>query len=356
MEYSPTIAGQIQRIQDATDQLRAKGIDLELEVSKGVTLNSGHKLDDIADAFDSIVFSKGEVKNVELKVTQFNDSTIAGNTYELPTGFYKGLKIKPFFTQTSADEVLNIQTITNYTIESDSGEIKPTIKFNADGTINLEESYNYLESVSYTVKHSEIPTAFDGIGNGGASIKIEKPGWIPSGTYSFTGPYASVTLNNSNITSEETTIALSSTDTQTLIVESGIREKKIQINIPAATNAIDGDATANDIVASKTAWTATGRITGMVTDLRNTTTGAKDAWEDSTTGHLIIKPEPGCYNEDSLISTNITVGEATYTLTGNETIDEFEITPSSDEDEDETIYLTKVRIKNGAIYTALAAI
>lgn len=344
-----TIASQIKRIQDATNLLR------EVITDKWAISNiTTTRLDDIADRYNEIPVISGEVF-VPIQIETDGKTTVAASE-PLTNGYYKGVSIRPFVkVDTVNDIIINVEN-KSVELKTDSGIIKPTTILNADGTINLEKSYNYLQSVSYTIEHTEIPTKFINIGDGVARIEIEKSGWVDADTYAITGAEASVVLDGNKIGGATKEIKAKQDKSQTLVVNSGIRGNKLTITIPAVTAAIDGTAKAEDIVAGKTAWTASGRVTGNVPDKRNTTTGAKDVWEDETTGKLIIKPEPGCYNDDSLISTNISVGEATYTLTGNETVRKFEITTSSDEDEKITTYLTKVTINNGAIYDALYAI
>lgn len=342
-----TIASQIQRIQDATNLLR------EVITEKWAISNiTTTRLDDIADRYNEIPVISGDVF-IPIQIETDGKTTVAASG-PLTNGYYKGVSIRPFITvENVQDIIINVENRVE-NITTVSGIIEPKKVFNADGTINLAESYNYLQSVSYTIERTEIPTAFTNIGDGVASIEIETSGWVDSGTYAITGAEASVVLDGNKIGGTTKEIKAKQDKSQTLVVNSGIRGNQLTITIPAVTTALDGTATADDIVEGKTAWTAEGRITGNVPDKRDTTTGAE--WVDDTTGTLIIKPAPGCYNDDSRISTSITVGEATYTLTGDESVRTFEITPSSDEDENITTYLTKVTIDNGAIYDALCAI
>lgn len=342
-----TIASQIKRIQDATNLLRSI-----ITEKWAVTDIDTTRLDNIAARYNEIPVISGDVF-IPIQIETDGKTTVAASE-PLTNGYYKGVSIKPFVKVENVDDI--IINVENKVIElkTDSGKIEPTTVLNADGTINLAESYNYLQSVSYTIEHAEIPTEFINIGDGVARIEIEKSGWVDADTYAITGAEASVVLDGNKIGGATKEIKAKQDKSQTLVVNSGIRGNKLTITIPAVTTAIDGTATEDDIVMGKTAWTAAGKITGKVPDKRDTTTGAE--WVDDTTGTLIIKPAPGCYNDDSRISTSITVGEATYALTGNETVRTFEITPSSDEDENITTYLTKVTIDNGAIYDALYVI
>jgi hypothetical protein len=346
MAYNTTIAGQIQRIQDATVLLRNV-----ITNNWGISNIDTTLLNNIADRYNEIPVISTDVF-IPIQIETDGKTTVTASA-PLTNGYYKDVSIKPFVKVENVNDI--IINVENKAVEltTDSGKIEPTTVRNADGTINLEESYNYLQSVSYTIKHATVPTGVKSLGNGSVNIEIPESGWISANTYTITGKYADVIIDGSTVTSNSS-VNLKPTESRTITIKDGIRSSEVSITIPAATSALDGTATKNDIVASKTAWTAAGRITGEVTDLRNTTTAADAVIVDDITGMLIVKPASGCYDEDSRISTSITVGEATYALTGNETVSTFDITPSSDDGI--TAYLTKVTINNGAIYNALAAI
>ena len=347
MAYNATIAGQIQRIQDATNLLR-NVITEKWEVANIDTT----RLDDIADRYNEIPVISGNVF-IPIQIETDGITTVAASA-PITNGYYKNVSIKPFVKVENVDDIIINVENKKVTLAAISGTIEPTTVLKPDGKIDVDQSYNYLQSVSYTIKPVTVPTEYTKYGDGLVTINFDDYGWIASKEYSFTGAKASVVLDGNEIGGATKEIKASQDKSQTLVVNSGIRRNKLTVTIPAVTASIDGTATADDIVKDKIAWTVAGRITGKVPDKRDTTTGAE--WVDDTTGTLIIKPAPGCYNDASRISTNITVGEAIYTLTGHETVEEFEITPSSDEDENITTYLTKVKINNGAIYSALAAI
>lgn len=343
-----TIARQIERIQAATAFLRSI-----ITENWAVTDIDTTRLDDIAARYSEIPVISGEVF-IPIQIETDGQTTVAASE-PLTNGYYKGVSIKPFVTvENVQDIIINVENRVE-TITTVSGIIEPKKVFNEDGTINLAESYNYLQSVSYTVKRATMPTRVKSYGMGSVTINIPESGWISTQDYTITGNEALVKIDGNTITtSPANPLKLSSTQTRTITIDSGIRNTAVSIDIPPVTSCLDGTAKEEDIVAGKTAWTASGRIIGNVPDKRNTDTPAELV--DTTSGTLIIKPEPGCYDDNSTISTSITVGEATYTLTGHELVAEFEITPSSDEDENETTYLTKVKINNGVIYSALAAI
>lgn len=346
-----TIASQIDRIQRATNLLR------EVITEKWAISNiTTTRLDDIAARYNEIPVITGDVP-VQIHIETDGKTTVAASG-PITNGYYKGVSIKPFIKVDNVNDIIvNVENKT-VNLKTDSGRITPTTVLTADGKIDIDKSYNYLQSVSYTIKHATMPTGVTSLGDGFVTINIpaSDAGWVSAKEYTITGATAWVKMDGSTITRSPYNLTLKPTDSRQITIDPGIRKTAMTINIPAATSALDGDAKAEDIVVGKTAWTASGRVTGNVPDKRNTTTGAANVWADATTGKLIIKPAPGCYNDDSLISTDITVGEATYTLTGNETVTTFEIKPSDDEDGSGETYLNKVTIDNSIIYTALSKI
>lgn len=363
----PNIASQIERIQNATKQLRNKGIDLELEVSKGVALNSNHRLDDVADAFDSIVVSKGETMPVELAVTKLKeDGTIAGNSYTLPTGYYKGLVIKPFFTQTSADYVLNIRTLLDYPITSKSNEIIPG------------SGFNYIDRITYTVQSGAINATPATYTNTYVRAKVGTAGWLDlNATKDITVPTATIT---SKVGSNAAT-TLSKADTETtaftvspnpgsdtvLTIAAGIYASPRTITVKSlASQMTDANATENDVLDKKIVYSNVGgvfqKVEGKMPNRGGTSSSVKStsrAAVDASTGQIIVTPQLGYYNTYSRITTGLTVGPATYKQTATdlaETDHTFEVTPARDGDGAQTTYLTKVTIDNSYIYSLLAAI
>ena len=76
-------------------------------------------------------------------------------------------------------------------------------------------------------------------------------------------------------------------------------------------------------------------------------------------GVLTVRPIKGAYNEYSVITTDITVGSATYKQDASDlstTNHKFEILPTDDEDGVKTSYLSKVTIDNSLIYQRLSQI
>lgn len=359
----PNIASQIERIQNATKQLRNKGIALELEVSKGVALNSDHRLDDVADAFDSIVFSKGEVKPVELKVVTHNDGTVEGHSYEMPAGYYKGLVIKPFFTQTSADYVLNIRTLLDYPITSKSNEIIPG------------SGFNYIDRITYTVQSGAINATPATYTNTYVRAKVGTAGWldlnatkditVPTATItSKVGSNAATTLSNANTSTTSFTVSPNPGADTVITIAAGIYASARTITVKSLKSQMtDATAAAADILYGKIAYGNNGTpITGTMPNYGGTSSSVKStarAAVDASTGQIIVTPQLGYYNTYSRITTGLTVGPATYKQDATDlakTDHKFVVKPADDEDKAQTTYLTQVTIDNSYIYGLLAAI
>ena len=363
----PNIASQIERIQNATKQLRNKGIDLELEVSKGVALNSNHRLDDVADAFDSIAVSKGETMTVELAVTKLKeDGTIAGNSYTLPTGYYKGLVIKPFFTQTSADYVLNIRTLLDYPITSKSSEIIPG------------SGFNYIDRITYTVQSGAINATPATYTNTYVRAKVGTAGWLDlNATKDITvdtaiitskvGSKAATTLSKKKKKTTAFTVSPDPGSDTVLTIAAGIYASRRTITVKSlASQMMDANATENDVLDKKIVYSNVGgvfqKVEGKMPNRGGTSSSIKStsrAAVDASTGQIIVTPQLGYYNTYSRITTGLTVGPATYKQDATDlakTDHKFVVKPADDEDKAQTTYLTQVTIDNSYIYGLLAAI
>lgn len=365
MAYNPTIAGQIQRIQDATNQLRTKGISLELNVSEGVALDSNHKLDDVAKAFDTITFKKGVEIPVELKVVTDGTTTI-GNSFTLDPGFYRGCVIKPYFTQSSVtDMVLNIQTW-NDTITSQTGTLVPTTGDSAN--------YNYFDKVVYKVQDGAISASPKTYSNTSVTAVVSTAGWLAkNATKAITVPTAAITsqvgsnsattLSGASTTTTSFTINPNSGSDTKLTIAAGIYASARTITVKSLKSQMtDATAAAADILYGKIAYGNDGTsITGTMPNYGGTSSAVKTTHRASitTSGELIVTPQLGYYNEYSRISTGVTVGAATYKQTDTDLAEadhKFEIEPAEDTDNGITTYLTQVTVDNSRIYELLAAI
>lgn len=361
----PNIASQIERIQNATTKLRNKGIALNLEVSSGVALNTSHKLDQVAEAFNNIVYKKGEDIPVELKVVTDGTTTV-GISKTLDPGFYRGCTITPYFTQSSVtDLVLNIQS-GNYTLTSKTGTLTPT---NSSST-----KYNYFDKVTYTVQSGAINTANAGYSNTYVTAKVGTAGWldlnatknvtVPTATItSKVGSNSATTLSNESTATTSFTVSPNSGADTVITIAAGIYASARTITVKSLKSQMtDATAAAADILYGKIAYGNDGTpITGTMPNYGGTSSAVKTTHRANitTSGELIVTPQLGYYNTYSRISTGVTVGAATYKQTQAdlaETDHKFEIMPAEDTDGGITTYLTQVTVDNSYIYNLLAAI
>lgn len=364
----PNIASQIERIQKATTKLRDKGISLNLEVSSGVALNTSHKLDQVAEAFNNIAYKQGVDIPVELKVVTDGTTTV-GISKTLDPGFYRGCTITPYFTQSNVDDlVLNIQS-GNYTLTSKDGTLTPT---NAGST-----KYNYFDKVTYTVQSGDINTANAGYSNTYVTAKVGTAGWldlnavknviVPTATItSKVGSNTATTLSNASTATTAFTVSPNSGSDTVLTIAKGIYGSDRTITVKSlASQMTDANATENDVLDKKIVYSNVNgvfqKVEGKMPNYGGTSSAVKTTHRANitTSGELIVTPQLGYYNTYSRISTGVTVGAATYTQTHDdlsETSHKFEIKPTDDEDNNITTYLTQVTVDNSYIYGLLAAI
>lgn len=366
-----TIANQIQRISDATKKLRDKGISLGLEVSENVALNENHKIDDVAEAFDSIKYTQDADIQVELDVVT-DGVTYVGTSKNLDPGFYRGCKITPYFKQSNvSDLVINVETINNYSIGSQTGVIKPTK--NADDPDNPALGFNYMDEVSFKVQ--DCTMAYASYTNNSVIINVSKAGWVSDGDKEFTGIPTSTlksrvgTGSITEHTSNAVSISPDLNAATTIQIGAGIYAQTRTITI-ASTPSQGGSvtATAADILKDKYAYgkdanNKIARIKGTMPNYGGTSSTDKLDTEASSASlinnKIVVVPKKGYYNEYSTISTNLTAGPAEYTVDADDltsTNHSFAILPADDEDEAQTTYLTKVTIDNSYIYNLLKLI
>lgn len=366
-----TIANQIKRISDATEKLRDKGISLGLEVSENVALNENHKIDNVAEAFDNIIYTQGADIEVELDVVT-DGITYVGKSKNLDPGFYRGCKITPYFKQSNvSDLVINVETINNYSIGSQTGVIKPTK--NSDDPDNPALGFNYIDEVSFKVQ--DCTMAYKSYTNNGVIINVSKAGWVSAGDKAFTGIPTSTLKSKvgsesvTEHTSNSVSISPNLNASTVITIGAGIYTQTRTVTI-ASTPYQGGSvtATAADILKDKYAYgkdanNNIARIKGTMPNYGGTSstdkldTAASSA--DLISSKIVIVPQKGYYNEYSTISTNLTAGPAEYTVDADDltsTNHSFAILPTDDEDTTQTTYLTKVTIDNSYIYNLLKVI
>ena len=360
-----TIANQIKRISDATEKLRDKGISLGLDVSENVALNENHKIDDVAEAFDRIKYTQNAEIKVELDVVT-DGVKYVGTSKNLDPGFYRGCKITPFFKQSNVEDVvINVETINNYSIGSQTGVIKPTK--NPDDPTNPALGFNYIDEVSFKVQ--DCAMAYESYTNNSVIINVSKAGWVSDGEKEFTGIPTSTlkskvgTGSTTEHTSNSVSISPDLNAATVITIGAGIYAQTRTVTI-ASTPSQGGSvtATAEDILKDKYAYgkdanNKIARIKGTMPNYGGTSSTNKlDTAASSASlinSKIVVVPKKGYYNEYSTISTNLTAGPAEYAVDANDLTSDkhcFTVKPTDDGDDVQTTYLTEVTIDNSYIY------
>lgn len=322
MATNATIASQIKRISDSRDILRNKGIDLQLYVPAGTywddatdqditttsaaLLSANDQIDKVAAAFNSINVYHNKTIKVPLTIKR-DGTTVVGDSTPLETGFYANTIITPYITVEDVEDlVLNIQTIANQSISTQTGTIVP-----ANG-------FNYIDSLTYTIVDGAISDTNVRFDNTGVVAKVSKSGWLDEGDTQY------ISVDTSTITSklgsaQATTLASgdvinpSALSDITLTVSKGIYGDNRTIlikSVSSQTNPDQGEegATENDILKDKVAWVNGIKLVGKMPNYGGTV-GSKVytpaiSWENHN-NTLVINPALGYYNNDSTIVTSI---------------------------------------------------
>jgi hypothetical protein len=335
MATNATIASQIKRISDSRSILRDKGIALKLYVPAGTywddatdkditttsqaALKSTDQIDKVAAAFNAInVYHDSEIK-VPLLIKR-DGTTVVGESTSLPTGFYANALITPFITvEDKEDLVLNIQTIANQSLATQTGTIRPSAGF------------NYIDSLTYTIVDGAISGANVGYDNTGVTVKVETSGWLDAGDTKkvavTTSEMSSKVGNNAATTlSTGANIVPSPLADTTLTITKGIYGSDRTLVVKSVSSQTQGDATAPDILSGKIAWVNGTKVTGSMPNYGGTASEEKYTAAASFSNHggkLAIQPALGYYNDYSTITTGIVYNPTrTFNTTNNSATDE----------------------------------
>lgn len=318
-----TISNQIQRIQNARNLLRTKGVAMNLVVPAGTywddatdanitttsasALTSSDQIDKIAAAFNSIKQSTATTIEVPILLKK-NGTTVVGTTKNLEAGYYAAATIKPYITvEDEQDFVIDVQSKI-VTLSAQSLKITP------------DAGYNYMDSVTYTVKDGALSGTVVSYDNSGVTVKVSESGWLDA------EDTKKVTVTTSSMTSKvgsgsATTISSGSdvkphaTLDTTLTITKGIygSDRTLKVwSVKSQTTPASGEtgATAADILASKVAWVNGAKVTGTMPNYGGVSGGvvATAASGLITTGaKLAIIPATGYYNNYSSITTAIDI-------------------------------------------------
>jgi hypothetical protein len=317
MATNATIASQIQRIKASRDILRNVGIKFSLYVPEGTywddttdkditttsaaLLKSTDQIDKIAAAFNSIKYVPDSEIEVPILLKK-NGTTVVSTTKNLAPGFYAGAVIKPYITvEEDKDFVIDVQTIVNRSLETQTGTITPSA------------GYNYIDSLSYKIVDGAIEPDAESFDSTGAVAKVKTSGWLDAGDTqkikittselkSKVGTNAQTTINSG------ATIVPSPLADTVITVTKGIHGSDRTLTVKSVASQTNASAVAADILNGKTAWVNGQLVTGNMPNYGGTSTGDVNTPMVSLSnigGNLAIQPALGYYNDYSNITTGI---------------------------------------------------
>ena len=311
-----TIANQIKRIADSRDSLREKGIALGLQVPKGTywddsnnsykqyeadALKDGDQIDKIAAAFSVVVPQLGtEIKVPITVVTDGTTTTV--ESYKLANGFYSNATIVPFIKVEQVDDiVINVENISNRTLTTKTGTIKPG------------SGFNYIGELGYTVQSGSISANSVSYNNNSVTVKVATGGWLDVNSTKAVSVEQS-TLKSKVGSEAETSIASGAeikpspvADT-VVTIGKGIYGSNRTITVKSVSSQTVGDAKDVDILSGKVAWVNGVKVTGSMPNYGGTSSEEKYTAATSFNQHdgfLTIQPALGYYNDYSSITTTI---------------------------------------------------
>ena len=309
-----TIANQIKRISDSRDILRNKGVALRLNVPAGTywddatdknitttsaaALTASDQIDKIAAAFNAIGVYHDQVIKVPLTIKR-DGTTVVGDSTPLNPGFYSNTIITPFITvEDKEDLVLNIQTIANQSIKTQTGTIRPS------------SGFNYIDALTYTIVDgaiSETPVSYD---KTGVVAKVATSGWLDEGdTKKIAVETSKIKVGSGSLSDvTSTTVTPSAGSDTTVTVSKGIYGTDRTITVKSVSSQTQGDAVSADILKDKVAWVNGNKVVGSMPNYGGTS--SSEAYTAAASfsnygGKLAIQPALGYYNDYSTITTGI---------------------------------------------------
>lgn len=311
-----TIANQIKRIADSRDTLREKGIALGLHVPQGnywndstdsytqsnaEALKDGDQIDKIAAAFSTVVPQLGTTIKVPITVVT-DGTTTTVESYKLANGFYSNATIVPFIKVEEVDDiVINIENISNRTLTTKTGTIKPG------------SGFNYIGELGYTVQSGSISSSSVSYNNNSVTVKVATGGWLDANSTKSVSVTQS-TLKSKVGTASDTSISSGAQITPNLIADTvitigkGIYGSDRTLTVKSIQSQTDGSAQSADILSGKVAWINGVQVTGSMPNYGGTDSEEKYIAATSFNqynGFLTIQPALGYYNDYSSITTTI---------------------------------------------------
>ena len=338
MTYSSTIAGQIQRIQESTNRLRAKGIDLGLNVPNGDALNSEHKINEVADAFESLVLQTGKYGDpveVPIKIKyEEGGYTVFEYTNTLPAGYYSSPinLVATLDDDTETPFVLNVQH-KQAPVSSVLGDGSAASPYEV--TILPDPGFNYMDRVNVQLQTASFKmpnTESDSFGRAIAyepnesvaevTFALNKKGWINDdykAVLHVSKP--SWKRNSQSITDvfdpTGQFVKVHPSYRTVLNLDTGLLPNGFQLTIPSLTDITNiqttNAATADDVIKDKQFYVNGELLTGNMPDYRSTGSAANHLSENSFNNTLSFKVPAGAYSANSVITTDIAYNPAIKT-------------------------------------------
>ena len=335
MAYNPTIAGQIQRIQDATNSLRDTGANLKLYT---VDIADSLRIDDIAEAFSGIVLQTGKYSDpveipIEIKTTT-DGYTLLEYQNTLPAGYYSSPinLVATLEDDTETPYVLNVQN-KQLTVSSVSGDGTTASPYGI--TISPDSGFNYMNRVDVQLQAADFITPSAESSSFGRAIAYEpnasvaevtfalnKKGWINDNYKAVLHVSKPSWKRNSQSVTDvldptEQFVKVHPSYRTVLNLDKGLLPNGFQLTIPSLTDITNiqttNAATADDVIKDKQFYVNGVLLTGKMPDYRVIGSYIEDYSENSLNNTLSFKVLPGAYSANSVIITDIAYNPAIET-------------------------------------------